>query len=465
MTKISNLLGGGHCTENKHPSDTHFLIEGDNLHSLKLLEKTHRNAVDIIYIDPPYNTGNKEDKDFFRYNDEFIDKNDGFRHSKWLSFMHKRLKIAKNLLNSNGFIFISIDDNEFAQLKLLCDEIFNEENYVNEIIWQKLTASKAQSQYLSKLHEKVLVYRKSSRAELNKLYEPSSEDDKTYKHIEAHTGRRYGSFDFTQKGQGEGKWFGEQFLEPPQGKHWIWSQEKINEGLAQGLILFTKNGTPRVKRYLDNKKGNLIGDIWINNGVSPLSSNASERVGFYTQKPLSLMKRILSMVHPNALVLDFFAGSGTTGHAVVQLNKEDGGNRRYILCTSNENDICEEVTYPRLKNIQGELPHNLKYFKTAFIPRLSNETSLTMQLRQCVQPLIELQWGIAIDNKRLILIQDEDDLANKLTEQTACGATLFVSPYLFFSAAQQVLIAEKKLHVIDIPTYYFRQELIQGGEL
>ena len=161
-----------------------FLIEGDNLHSLKLLEKTHRNKIDLIYIDPPYNTGNKD----FLYDDSYIDKNDGYSHSKWLSFMSKRLELARSLLKYNGFIFISIDDNEFSQLKLLCDEIFNESNYVNEIIWQKLTASKSQSVYLSKLHEKVLVYRKSENARLNKIYEDILENDKSYKYIEENTG-------------------------------------------------------------------------------------------------------------------------------------------------------------------------------------------------------------------------------------------------------------------------------------
>ena len=190
-----------------------FLIEGDNLHSLKLLEKTHRNKIDVIYIDPPYNTGNKD----FLYDDSYIDKNDGYSHSKWLSFMSKRLEIARSLLKYSGFIFISIDDNEFSQLKLLCDEIFNESNYVNEIIWQKLTASKSQSVYLSKLHEKVLVYRKSENARLNKIYEDVLENDKSYKYIEENTGRKYGSFDFTQKGQGDGRYFGDTYLEPPKG--------------------------------------------------------------------------------------------------------------------------------------------------------------------------------------------------------------------------------------------------------
>ena len=160
-----------------------FLLEGDNLHSLYLLEKTHKSKIDLIIIDPPYNTGSKE----FMYNDTYIDSEDGYKHSKWLSFMDKRLRMAKDLLSNRGFIYINIDQNEFAQLKLLCDEIFGEKNYVNEIIWQKLTASKSQSIYFSNLHEKILVYRKSEEAVMKKLYFAVDEKDKNYPYIEENT--------------------------------------------------------------------------------------------------------------------------------------------------------------------------------------------------------------------------------------------------------------------------------------
>lgn len=142
-----------------------FLLEGDNLHSLYLLEKTHKGKIDLIIIDPPYNTGSKE----FMYNDTYVDSEDGYKHSKWLSFMNKRLRMAKELLSERGFIYINIDQNEFSQLKLLCDEIFGEVNYVNEIIWQKLSASKAQSIYFSNLHEKILIYRKSRKIDNDQI--------------------------------------------------------------------------------------------------------------------------------------------------------------------------------------------------------------------------------------------------------------------------------------------------------
>lgn len=449
--------------KNSKSNDYNFLIEGDNLHSLKLLEKTHKGKIDIIYIDPPYNTGNKD----FKYNDNYVDKDDGFKHSKWLSFMSERLTIAQELLNEKGFIFISIDDNEFSQLKLLCDEIFGETNYVNEIIWQKLTASKAQSLYFSNLHEKVLVYRKTGSGTLEKIYVQSAHDSKTYNKVEEDTGRRYGTFDFTQKGQGDGKYFGDKFLEPPIGKHWIWTQEKINEGLANGLIVFTKNGLPRVKRYLDNKKGNLIGDIWIDDEIKALSANSSERVGFDTQKPLSLIKRILKTKCDKITILDFFAGSGTTGHAVMQLNKEDGGNRKYILCTNNENNICEEITYQRLQNIQNELPHNLKYFKTGFIPKFSEneESSIKYKMLNHVKELIELEYMCEIDGINNILVRDEEEFDEIVNENMKENIRLFVSSDIFASKEQQLILEQKNIEKIEIPEYYYRSELREVGEL
>lgn len=132
-----------------------FLLEGDNLHSLRLLEKTHAGKIDVIYIDPPYNTGKKDD---FRYNDAFVVKEDGYRHSKWLSFMHERLEIAKRLLSSKGSIFISIDDDEQASLKLLCDEVLGEQNFVATVIWEKKYSPQNDAKWLSDTHDYVLVY-------------------------------------------------------------------------------------------------------------------------------------------------------------------------------------------------------------------------------------------------------------------------------------------------------------------
>ena len=154
-----------------------FLIEGDNLHSLKLLEKTHRNKIDVIYIDPPYNTGNKD----FIYDDCYIDKNDGYTHSKWLSFMSKRLEIARNLLSKTGVIFISIDENEFAQLKLLCDLIFGENNFIGTMIWRKKSGGGQTDEFFVTEHEYIFGYRKSTQFIWNDKHEKIDQNEYKYK--------------------------------------------------------------------------------------------------------------------------------------------------------------------------------------------------------------------------------------------------------------------------------------------
>lgn len=450
-----------------NPKDKfNFLLEGDNLHSLYLLEKTHKSKIDLIIIDPPYNTGSKE----FMYNDTYIDSEDGYKHSKWLSFMDKRLRMAKDLLSNRGFIYINIDQNEFAQLKLLCDEIFGEKNYVNEIIWQKLTASKSQSIYFSNLHEKILVYRKSEEAVMKKLYFAVDEKDKNYPYIEENTGRKYGSFDFTQSGQGSAKYFGDKLLEPPKGKHWIWSQQKIDEGLKNGTIIFTSNGLPRVKRYLDNKKGNPIGDIWINNGVTNLSSNDKERVGFDTQKPLSMIQRILDTMPNDILVLDFFAGSGTTGHGVLLQNTFDNGTRHFILCTNNENQICENITYKRIKNViegygkYNPLEANLKYYKCTYIPRINTEDeNLHNNLLINIKNLIQLENGIEIDDNKIRVYLDEDELdkfSKNQSELDVCEK-VYISSDILLTSMQESIFKNNNIEVYIIPEYYFEDEIME----
>lgn len=358
-----------------------FILEGDNLHSLYLLNKTHYNKVDIIYIDPPYNTGNKD----FIYNDQYVVKEDGFKHSKWLSFMEKRLKIARELLTKEGIIFISIDDYEYAPLKMLCDEIFGEKNFVSSMIWQRKTGA-SDSNGIATITEYILVYAKSSDKDLWK--------ETFSKNFESFNEKRYRKTDEYEKARGPyypdnldrgGLSYSDSMnygIECPDGTvtypngrveylndgwTWKWGKEKVEWGIQNGFIEFEKSENKesgwsvRYKNYLYvNNEGirieraapfkNLVLGILNGEGTSEIDAVVGKKK-FNNPKPLRLIKHLISLVNKkDAVVLDFFAGSGTTGQAILELNQSDSGTRKFILATNNENNICEEVTYKRIKN-------------------------------------------------------------------------------------------------------------------
>ena len=382
----------GKAIESDKSKLVNLLIEGDNYHSLAVLNFTHREAVDLIYIDPPYNTGNND----FIYNDKFVDKEDSFRHSKWLSFMEKRLKLSKNLLTKNGVIFISIDDNEQAPLRMLCDEIFGERNFIVDVIWNS-RKSVSSDAIVSLNHNHTLVYAKDTEVlreavkKNNKFKLPAQEEkfsnfdnDKRGAWVadpfEAAGVRKNLSYAIKNPNTGE-------IYYPVKGRHWAVLEEEYFRLLKDNKIIFGKNGKgkPSRKRFLSDamEKGMTPKSIWddvgtTTNGTQELEDILGEKK-FNNPKPVSLIKRILELAtDKDSTVLDFFAGSGTTGHAVLELNKEDGGHRNFILCTNDENGICKEVCYPRVKKVidgyknqKGEkvegLGGNLKYFSTDFV--------------------------------------------------------------------------------------------------
>lgn len=376
-----------------------ILIEGNNYHALSVLNYTHRGKIDVIYIDPPYNTGNG---DTFRYNDNIVNSEDSFRHSKWLSFMYKRLNLAKNLMKNTGIIFISIDENEFAQLKLLCDEIFREENLVAIHVWRKVVGGKSQGK-ISTQHEYILTYAKNKSA-LKVASLPLGEHIlKKYRYEDER-----GKYDLRELGQGKGLSYSESLYyelkapdgttisKPPKDKGYRWSKEKWQWGLKQNppfcMIKKVKDRwVPFVKQYLDyDNEGNKIErGIWPHTWLDDHgftrtgTKNLDDLLGegkFEHPKPVKLIKYLINL-HPNksCIVLDFFVGSGTTSQAVLELNHEDKGSRKFVVCTNNENNICSEVCYPRIKkviqNIEKEsknklvknMPGNLKYFKTELL--------------------------------------------------------------------------------------------------
>ena len=484
-----------------------FLLEGDNLHSLKLLEKTHKGKIDVIYIDPPYNTGNKD----FIYDDSFVDKTDGYAHSKWLSFMEKRILIARELLSDDGFIFLSIDDNEVFQLKLLCDGIFGENNFIVSLPRQTKKSGKTTGSF-SKNHDYVLVYSKGSLVN----FKMKSHIDKEYKYKDEFFEERglyklnqtldYDSLSYSKSldypleiegeifypGSSEKLWKMRQ-----SGKYnradwaWRWSRSLFNFAYKNGFVVIKrkKDGSARIytKTYanVNIEKTNTDGykivsqdrtkatssiefteNIYSNDNAKKDLKIVGLEKSFDYSKPISLVKEIIDFHRDkDIVVLDFFAGSGTTGHAVMQLNKEDGGHRKYILCTNNENNICEEVTYQRLKNIQEELPHNLKYYKTDFIPKFSyDEESISEKMMEHIRELIELEYVIELDSKKYIILDDEDKL-DEIISKIENDGKLFVRSGIFLSRRNQRILEEKGVSTIEIPEYYFRDELKEVGEL
>ena len=324
----------------EHPD--HLLIEGDNLHALKTMQYTHKNKIDVIYIDPPYNTGNTD----FVYNDKYVDNEDSWRHSKWLSFMNKRLRLARELMTDEGVIFISIDDNELYQLKLLCDQIFGEENFIANLIWKK-TGGKNSIKKVSVTTEYVLVYDMGGIEEYANVSLPNT---KGYTNPDNDP---RGVYRTQQMFRNDGR--REYEITTPTGdkisKGWLYTPDNMKQLIDEKRVYWGKNGNslPRRKVYLKDNEGMKIrsllrSEIVGNNqrGLQDIIDMFGEKVFEYV-KPKELVQELVSL-HPNknATVLDFFAGSGTTAHAVMELNKEDGGNRQAIVITNNEINSTEE---------------------------------------------------------------------------------------------------------------------------
>ena len=497
--------------------DFNFLLEGDNLHSLKLLEKTHKGRVDVIYIDPPYNTGSED----FKYDDQFIDELDGYRHSKWISFMNTRLRIAHELLSDDGVIMVSIDENEYAQLKMLMDEIFGDNN--------RLSVHHVQVRYENKtLNEKndwqpvmeyILIYAKNSLLfSANKPYETYSVDKFVYeikegdryeeeeiggkvvkifkkgdyqiiKHDQGEVGLLKGTWasGSVVKGNASGKYF-ETYLKPRKeidGLSTLYKVEGIGEdGLGyryftgpqkanatQGLFY---SGIPLV-RLEEMKQGTSKKYKPIQNhyDFSPDFGNIRQEGGIpfnSGKKPVKMLKMLINYhKNKNAIVLDFFAGSGSTGHAVCELNAEDGGNRRFMLCTNNESNICEEVTYARIQNVingygkNAPLSANLMYYKTDYVDKACDD--LINALVEHIKEMIQIQFGVKVDNKRFVIIMDDDEMDSfeKDFGNYDQLKAVFISQDVLMTTSQEQLL--EGINTFTIPDCYFDFELREAGEL
>lgn len=511
--------------------EMNFLLEGDNLAAMRLLGKTHRGRIDLIYIDPPYNTGNKD----FVYDDCFVDAQDTFRHSKWLSFMSKRLEQAKNLLSDRGVIFISIDDREQAGLKLLCDSIFDESCFVADVSWQRTYSTRNDSKGIVSEVEHILVYSSKRDWSPNKLPRTDEMNSK-YKNPDNdvapwRTDNAYAADAATHQGMVYAIQhpFTGKMLYPSVGSHWRYKQadmleimcgwcdyelkdlhdekkravicgipesevrqdvkaivlsEPLEVSVAKAQKVYDKGPWPRFfftkggkggiarKTYLDNVGGKLPANFWPFADVGH-TDEAKKEIGkilgdltaFSTPKPVRLMERVITIAsQPDSIILDFFAGSGTTGHAVLAHNAADADSRRkFILCTNNENNICRNVTYERIKRVMEREGYaaSLKYYRIDYVP--INEQlyyEYADQLLHHIRELVELENSINfIENAEIAIVLTDEELADFIARPEAFAKchTLYLGHDILPTGEQDAAIKERGIRVNIIPDYYYRE--------
>lgn len=485
-----------------------FLIEGDNLAALQLLEKTHKGKIDLIYIDPPYNTG-KED---FIYGDKYVDTEDTFRHSKWSSFIEKRLLSAHKLLADDGVIFISIDDNEYAPLKLICDTIFCEQNLLSIHHIQVRYGNKNlnEKKDFQEVCEYVLIYAKNAHDfHANKPFEEYDLDKFCYEIIELGKGveeniggkkvnifhkgtyeiRRHekGSTELLKatwasgsvvKGNASGKFF-ETYLKPRKpidGLGTLYKVEGIGddgigyryftgplkENATQGLFY---SGVP-LSRLEEIANGEARKYRPIQNFYDFSADFGNIRheggVGFNSgKKPTKMLKQFINYhIKKDITVLDFFAGSASTGHAVLDLNDEDDGTRRFIMCTSSEKNICREIAYTRLKNvISKNNKASLKYFKVDFVP-ISDKLyyEYADELLKHILELVELENGINFNgNAEIAIVLTEKELDEFTANMPDKCKAIYLGHDVLPSEAQESMFKARGIAVNIIPDYYYRE--------
>lgn len=487
--------------------EMNFLIEGDNLAALKLLEKTHKGKIDLIYIDPPYNTGKKSEdpNSGFMYDDKLVDENDSFHHSKWISFMNRRLQYAYSLLSPTGVCFINIDDNELAELRMLCDKIFSRENFIAILPRITKKSGKDHTDDIARNHDYVLIFvKKKDSAVFNGI----ATNIESYSLKDEFFFVR-GGYKLNQTLDYDSLWYNEKmdfplyigenvfypggsydaFCARHSGNHkpkdwvWRWSREKFEFGLANGFIVL-KKGRNRNRIYtktyanatITNKRPYkieykerethlssvaLIDNCFSNdNAKKEITKIGLENFGF--PKPTALIIQLIQIVASSKTILDFFAGSGTTGHAVMKLNAEDGGNRQFILCTNNENNICRDITYERIRRVIDKEGYNasLKYYRVDYVP-ISERVyyEYADELLKHVRELVELENGINFTgNDKIAIVLTEEELAEFVSNIDVFKKckTLYMGHDLLPDTEQETALEDHNIKINIIPDYYYR---------
>lgn len=516
-------------------TNMNFLIEGDNLATLELLKKTHYEKIDLIYIDPPYNRGEND----FIYNDRYISKEDTFKHSKWLSFMKKRIKLSKELLSRTGVMVIHIDENEVFNLVPLMNEIFGEQNDLGMIIWNKMNP-KGDPKGISAMHEYVLCFAKDQDkfSELkgictrnkpnavqminkaNSLFkligkkripdeiksvvkpfnypksllkqfeveytldlvnkefknwlskQPFSSGEKAYRHIDE-KGEVYRgvSMAWPNKKKAPDNYF-IPLIHPVTNKpcpvpHRGWRNPPatMKRLLEQDRILFGIDETkqPERKYYLSENMTEKTPSIYAS-AANDDKFFIEEGFNFEYAKPIESLQYFIQSIHPNAeIILDFFAGSGSTGHAVMELNKKDSRNRKFILATNNQNNICREITYERISRVieNEEYKESLKYYKVDFIPiseRFYYEYA--DDLLQHIQELVEIENAINFEcNNQVAILLTDEEMACFLADMKHLDTceVIYIGHDVLLSAEEEDVLNKSNIKINIVPDYYYRE--------
>jgi adenine-specific DNA-methyltransferase len=491
-------------TENKklfidNGGQMNFLIEGDNLAALQLLLKTHKGKIDVIYIDPPYNTGAKD----WKYDNDYVDKNDTFRHSKWLSMMEKRIILAKKLLSSRGVFICAIDENELHTIGLLLESVFGKAYEIHCIVVIH-NPNGTQGKNFSYAHEYAIfvlprgdkiigLQNRTDSPDIRPLRDVSKGDnmrtdakncfypilvkdnqiigfgdvcDNSFHPSGMNVLRNDGVLEIypIDASGNERKWvFARQTVESIKNELRVeWNKSRKAFDIIRRKTMFT------YKTFWDRKElnANIFG--------TKLLKNIIPDCPFDFPKSLYNVKDCIGAIltkNNNGIYLDFFAGSGTTGHAVLELNKQDGGHRKFILCTNNENKICEEITYERIKTVitgkrkdkssySDGIIGSLKYYKIDYIPisdRLYYEYADELLLY--IRELVELENGINFlgNDKIAIVLTDEelDDFIKNIKKHKNCRK-LYRAYNLLLTKEQKTILDEMGIKSKVIPNYYYK---------